>query len=63
MVRKLKAKKRTLLVDGDIVCYRIATAIEEATEWQDDMWTLHADAKLGKELLDNALNRYSKELN
>ena len=40
MVRKLKAKKRTLLVDGDIVCYRIAIGIEEATEWEDDMWTL-----------------------
>ena len=63
MVRKLKAKKRTLLVDGDIVCYRIATGIEEATEWEDDMWTLHSDAKLGKEILDNSLNRYLKELN
>ena len=63
MVRKLRAKKRTLLVDGDIVCYRIATAIEEATEWEDDMWTLHSDAKLGKELLDNALSKYLKQLN
>ena len=63
MVRKLKAKKRTLLVDGDIVCYRIATGIEEATEWEDDMWTLHSDAKLGKEILDTSLNRYLKELN
>ena len=63
MIRKLKAKKRTLLVDGDIVCYRIASAIEEATEWENDMWTLHSDAKLGKELLDNALNKYLKQLN
>ena len=63
MVRKLRAKKRTLLVDGDIVCYRIASAIEVATEWENDMWTLHADAKLGKELLDNALRKYLKELN
>ena len=39
MVRKLRAKKRTLLVDGDIVCYRIASAIEVATAWENDMWT------------------------
>ena len=58
MVRKIRAKKRTLLVDGSILVYRIASAIEEATEWSHDMWTLHADAKTGKNLLDNELNRY-----
>ena len=63
MVRKIRAKKRTLLVDGDILCYRIAIAIEEPTEWENDMWTLHSDAKLGRELLENTLNRYLKELN
>ena len=52
MVRKIRAKKRTLLVDGSILVYRIASAIETATEWQNDMWTLHADAKTGKEILD-----------
>ena len=63
MVRKIRAKKRTLLVDGDILCYRIAIAIEEPTEWENDMWTLHSDAKLGRELLENTLNRYLIELN
>ena len=63
MIRKIKAKKRTLLVDGDIVCYRIAIAIEEATEWEQDLWTLHADAKKGKELVVNGLEKYLKQLN
>lgn len=63
MFRKIRAKKRTLLVDGSIICYRISSAIEVATEWENDMWTLHADAKLGKQLLDHDLNNYLKLLN
>tara|TARA_E500000081_G_C6110720_1_gene342543 strand:- start:42 stop:815 length:774 start_codon:yes stop_codon:yes gene_type:complete len=63
MVRKIRAKKRTLLVDGSILVYRIASAIEVATEWQHDMWTLHADAKTGKQILDSELQRYLKLLN
>lgn len=27
------------------------------------MWTLHADAKTGKDIVDNELNRYLKQLN
>jgi len=63
MVRKIRAKKRTLLVDGSILVYRIASAIEVATEWSHDMWTLHADAKTGKDIVDNELQRYLKQLN
>ena len=41
-------KNRTkLVVDGSLL-YIEVSALEEATEWEDDMWTLHADAKLGK---------------
>ena len=47
MLPKINAKKRTLVVDGSILVYRIASALEEATQWEDDMWTLHADLKLG----------------
>ena len=52
MLPKINAKKRTLVVDGSILVYRIASALEEATQWEDDMWTLHADLKLGKRVLD-----------
>ena len=42
MTRK---RKRTLLVDGDILVYMISTQAEEATQWDDDLWTLHSDLK------------------
>lgn len=63
MVRKIRAKKRTLLVDGSILCYRIASALEVATEWEHDFWTLHADANTAKQLLNQSLENYLKQLN
>ena len=52
---------RTLLIDGDILIYKIATQNEEPTHWGDGLWTLHCDEKICKaevdkqiqELLDN----------
>ena len=43
----------TLLLDGDIFAYQIASAMEVATNWGNDQWTLHADAAEGKCALDN----------
>ena len=43
----------TLLLDGDIFVYQIASAMEIATDWGDDLWTLHADAQEGKLALDS----------
>ena len=40
MLPKIQDKKRTLIVDGSILIYRIASALEEATRWEDDLWTL-----------------------
>ena len=52
---------RTLLIDGDILIYKIATLNEEPTHWGDGLWTLHCDENICKaevdrqidELLDN----------
>ena len=63
MIPKIHNKKRTLIVDGSILIYRIASALEEATQWEDDMWTLHADLKLGKRVLDTTLRNYKDKLN
>ena len=63
MIRRIDAMKRTLVVDGSLFVYRIASALEEATQWEDDVWTLHADAKLGKQVIDTTLGNYKTKLN
>ena len=63
MVGKTKIKKRKLLIDGSVIVYRVASALEEATEWEFDMWTLHADFALAKQTLDNSIKHYLERLN
>ena len=33
--------KRVLLIDGDILCYKVALQNEEAINWGEGLWTLH----------------------
>lgn len=44
--------KRTLLIDGDILLYREASAVEVECDWGDDWWTLHGDAMEAKQRVD-----------
>lgn len=44
--------KRRLLIDGDVVLYEVCLACETATDWGDDMWTLHADMKEARQRFD-----------
>lgn len=41
--------KRTILIDGDLLCYQVALSAEHATNWADagdpELWTVHADAE------------------
>lgn len=46
---------KTLLIDGDIVVYQQAAAVEEPCHWGDDLWTLHADAGYAKARVDQFL--------
>jgi DNA polymerase-1 len=43
---------RRLLIDGDVVLYEVCLACETATDWGDDMWTLHSDFKEAKQRFD-----------
>ena len=42
----------TLLIDGDILLYRESSAVEEAFDWGDDIWTLTGDAAVAKQAID-----------
>jgi DNA polymerase-1 len=54
--------KHTLLVDGDLLVYRIAAANEEATEWENDVWTLHSDARACCEQFDGEIRKLVEDL-
>ena len=52
----------TLLIDGDITLYQVASAIEEPIHWGNDFWTLHADAKAAYQSFDYEINKIIKRL-
>lgn len=45
-------KPVTLLIDGDIIAYKQAAGAEVATDWGDDVWSLHTDTRAAKESMD-----------
>lgn len=47
----------TLLVDGDIVAYKIAASSEVASNWGDGVWSLHADENKALPKLEEYLDR------
>lgn len=53
---------RTLLIDGDILVYRIAAAAETPIDWGGDIWTLHSDLAECKVALDSQITMYMEEL-
>tara|TARA_R110002020_G_scaffold197481_9_gene398579 strand:+ start:2829 stop:3566 length:738 start_codon:yes stop_codon:yes gene_type:complete len=48
---------RTLLIDGDIALYEVCTTCEAATDWGDDLWTLHCDLKEARQKFDGWVAR------
>ena len=45
-------RKKVLLIDGDILLYKIAMNNEVETHWGDGLWTLHSDANICKADVD-----------
>tara|TARA_R100001463_G_scaffold133797_1_gene195467 strand:+ start:176 stop:922 length:747 start_codon:yes stop_codon:yes gene_type:complete len=54
--------KRRLLIDGDILIYKIATQNEVDTHWGDGMWTLHCDENICKAHVDSTLDDLMRDL-
>lgn len=53
---------RTLLIDGDILAYRVTAAAETPIDWGNDLWTLHADMSECRDALDRQIEKYIEEL-
>lgn len=53
---------RTLLIDGDILVYRITAANERPIDWGNDLWTLHSDAAECRDALDSQITEYIETL-
>jgi 5'-3' exonuclease len=54
--------KRVLLIDGDILLYKIALNNEESTDWGDGLWTLHCDANRCKADVDAVIKDLGSSL-
>ena len=46
---------RTVIIDGDILIFQVAVNAENATQFEDDIWVLWADAKIAKNNIDEAI--------
>ena len=53
----------TLILDGDLLAYRSAISCEEVTEWDDNLFTLHADANVGINKLSNNMSFLKEKFN
>ena len=41
-------KNKKMLVDGDLLVYKITSSLEEPIDWGNDIWTLSSDTKIIK---------------
>jgi len=51
-------KNKKMLVDGDLLAYKITSGIEEPIDWGNDVWTLSADMGLAKQLWKQSIGYY-----
>lgn len=47
----------TLLIDGDIIAYRAASATEVPIQWEEDLWTLHGIPSEGYAYADDVITK------
>jgi DNA polymerase-1 len=50
--------EKAMLVDGDLLSYKITSALEETIDWGNDNWTLWSDFSLAKQLWTQSIGFY-----
>ena len=56
-------KQKVMLVDGDLLAYKITSALEEVVDWGDDVFTLWSDLKKGKAIWKQQISYYQNYTN
>jgi len=51
-------KNKKMLVDGDLIVYKITSSLEEPIDWGNDIWTLSSDLHKGKQLFLQSIAYY-----
>ena len=51
---------KKMLVDGDLLVYKITSSLEEPIDWGNDIWTLSSDLHKGKQLFTQCIAFYWK---
>lgn len=54
---------RVLLIDGDTLVYQAGREAEQATDWGDGHWSLHAEELDGARILDELIDRIREGTN
>ena len=57
-----ETKNKLLLIDGDIILYKAASAAEQETRWDDDTWTLQTNMAEAKAEADRNIDSIQKAL-
>ena len=55
-------KKRTLLIDGDVIAFECCISNEMEIEWEEDLWVLYSDASECKQRFDARIRHFMEDL-
>ena len=50
--------EKVMLVDGDLLAYKLTSSLEEVIDWGNDNWTLWSDFKIAKQLWTQSIAFY-----
>ena len=51
---------KVMIVDGDLIIYKITSSLEEPIDWGNDIWTLHSDISVAKQIFIQNMEWYKE---